>query len=76
MWGADAHHVEVVYGAAEFPRCCLAEALAEKVDRGELRVADALHIGQQVMRDNALELFPQLKDRLWEHKGKLKSPAK
>jgi hypothetical protein len=28
------------------------------------------------MRDNALELFPQLKDRLWKHKGKLKPPAK
>jgi hypothetical protein len=76
MWGADAHHVEGVYGAAEFTRRCLAEALAEKVERGELREADALRIGQQVTRDNALELFPQLRDRLWKHKGKLKPPAK
>ena len=60
----------------EFTRRCLAEALAEKVERGELREADALHIGQQVMRDNALELFPQLKDRLWKHKGKLKPATK
>ncbi|MBI3869328.1 MAG: amidohydrolase family protein [Verrucomicrobia bacterium] len=76
MWGADAHHVEGIYGATEFTRRCLAEALAEKVERGELREADALHIGRQVMRDNALELFPQLKDRLWKFKGKLTPHSK
>ncbi|MBI3414287.1 MAG: amidohydrolase family protein [Verrucomicrobia bacterium] len=76
MWGADAHHVEGIYGATEFTRRCLAEALAEKVERDELRESDALRIGQQVMRDNALELFPQLQDRLWKHKGKLKPPSK
>ena len=76
MWGADAHHVEGIYGATEFTRRCLAEALAEKVERGELREEHALHIGQQVMRDNALELFPQLKDRLWKHKGRLLPPSK
>ncbi len=75
MWGADAHHVEGIYGATEFTRRCLAEALAEKVERGELREDHALHIGRQVMRDNALELFPQLKDRLWKHQGKLKPPS-
>ena len=75
MWGADAHHVEGIYGATEFTRRCLAEALAEKVERGELREIDALLIGQQVMRDNALELFPQLKDRLWKHKAKLQPPT-
>ena len=51
-------------------------ALAEKVERGELREVDALPIGQEVMRDNALELFPQLKDPLWKHKGKLRPPSK
>ena len=70
MWGADAHHVEGIYGATEFTRRCLAEALAEKVERGELLEAEAFHIGRQVMRDNALELFPQLKERLWKHKEK------
>lgn len=75
MWGADAHHVEGIYGATEFTRRCLAEALAEKVERGELREEHALRIGQQVLRDNALELFPQLKDRLWKHKGKMKPPS-
>ena len=63
-------------GATEFTRRCLAEALAEKVERGELREVDALPIGQEVMRDNALELFPQLKDPLWKHKGKLRPPSK
>jgi len=76
LWGADAHHVEGIYGATEFTRRCLAEALAEKVERGELSLEQALHIGQQVLRDNALELFPRLKDRLWKHRGKLTAPAK
>ena len=76
MWGADAHHVEGIYGATEFTRRCLAEALAEKVERGELSEPQALHIGQQVLRDNALELFPQLKNRLWKHHGKLEPPRK
>ena len=76
MWSAAAHHVEGIYAATEVARRCLAEALAEKVERGELREEHALHMGQQVMCDNALELFPQLKDRLWKHKGKLKLSSK
>ena len=76
MWGSDAHHVEGVYAATEVTRRCLAEALAEKVERGELREEDARRIGQQVLRDNALELFPQLKDRLWKHKDKPELPAR
>jgi uncharacterized protein len=69
MWGADAHHAEGIYGATEFTRRCLAEVLAEKVDRGDLREEHALHIGRQVLRDNALALFPGLKQKLWKHKG-------
>ncbi|MSU61309.1 MAG: hypothetical protein EXS31_02770 [Pedosphaera sp.] len=76
MWGADAHHVEGIYAATEVTRRCLAEALAEKVERGELLEEHALRIGRQVLRENALELFPSLKDRLWKHKGKLKPPMK
>jgi hypothetical protein len=53
---------------------CLAEVLAEKVDCGDLKEEHALRIGRQVLRDNALELFPQLKDRLWKQKGKLTPP--
>ncbi|MHC4118589.1 MAG: amidohydrolase family protein [Planctomycetota bacterium] len=65
MWGSDTGTAEGIYGATEFTRQCLAEALAEKVIRGELREKDAEHIGRQIMRENALELFPQLKERLW-----------
>lgn len=75
MWGADVHNAEGIYGATEFTRRCLAEALAEKVERDELREDQALRIGTQVLRDNALELFPQLKDRLWKSKGPLKPPS-
>jgi hypothetical protein len=52
--------------------------LAERVDRGELAEEDARRIGKQVLRDNALALFPQIKGRLWKGKGKLtpeKSPG-
>jgi predicted TIM-barrel fold metal-dependent hydrolase len=65
MWGADCHHAEGIYAATEVTRRVLAEALAEKVQRQELREEDALRIGRQIMRENALELFPQLRSRLW-----------
>lgn len=65
MWGSDTGTAEGIYGATEFTRQCLAEALAEKVVRRELLEKDAQRIGRQVMRDNALELFPQLKEKLW-----------
>jgi len=65
MWGADTTPAEGIYAATEFTRQCLAEALAEKVERGELREDHALRIGRQVMRENALKLFPKLKRFLW-----------
>jgi hypothetical protein len=76
MWGADCNQAEGIYGATEYHRRCLCEVLAEKVSSGDVTEEDALRIGRQVMRDNALELFPQLKERLWKHKGvKLQPPA-
>lgn len=75
MWGADCNHAEGIYGATEFTRMCLAEVLAEKIDRGDLREEHALQIGRQILRDNALALFPQLKERLWKQKGKLMPPV-
>ncbi|MBM4075332.1 MAG: hypothetical protein FJ267_06790 [Planctomycetes bacterium] len=65
MWGADTVTAEGIYAATEFTRQCLAEALSEKVERGELREEQALRIGRQIMRDNALKLFPTLKRYLW-----------
>ncbi len=74
MWGADTHTAEGIYGATAMTRRCLAEVLTEKVAAGDLREEDALRIGRQILRDNALQLFPQLKDRLWKHKGPLQVP--
>ena len=69
MWGADCNHAEGIYGATEMTRRCLAEVLSERVDRGELHADHAHRIGRQILRDNALALFPQLKERLWKEKG-------
>jgi predicted TIM-barrel fold metal-dependent hydrolase len=71
LWGADCNHAEGIYGATELTRRCLAEVLAERVERGDLTEEHARRIGKQVLRDNALTLFPQLKERLWKGKGKL-----
>jgi hypothetical protein len=35
----------------------------------------AERIGRQILRDNELELFPQLKERLWKGKRELAAPA-
>jgi hypothetical protein len=70
MWGADCNHAEGIYGATEWTRRCLAEVLAEKVARRELREEHARRIGKQIMRNNALALFPQLKRQLWKEKQK------
>jgi predicted TIM-barrel fold metal-dependent hydrolase len=69
LWGADCNHAEGIYGATEFTRRCLAEVLAERVEGGELAEEHARRIGTQILRDNALALFPQLKGRLWKRKG-------
>ena len=66
MWGADTNTAEGIYSATEFTRQCLSEALAEKVQKGELKEKHAKRIGRQIMRDNALKLFPKLKRRLWK----------
>ncbi len=66
MWGSDQIDAEGIYAATEFTRRCLAEVLTERVIRGDLRYEDARRIGKQVLRDNALEMFPQLKTRLWK----------
>jgi hypothetical protein len=65
MWGADTVQAEGIYAATVWTRQCLAEALAEKVDRGELREEQAIAIGGQILRENALKLFPTLRRQLW-----------
>ena len=76
MWGADTVQAEGIYAATEFTRQCLAEALAEKVERGELREEHAEHIGRQILRENALAVFPKLKRQLWRGNEPLPEPAK
>jgi predicted TIM-barrel fold metal-dependent hydrolase len=66
LWGADCNHAEGIYGATIATRAALAEVLAEKVDRGDLAEDHAARIGRQILRENALSLFPQLKARLWK----------
>ncbi|MGQ9649575.1 MAG: amidohydrolase family protein [Phycisphaerae bacterium] len=75
MWGADCGHAEGVYGATELTRRCIAEVLVEKVAAGDLTEDQARRIGRQILRDNALTLFPVLKQHLWKHKGKKMTPA-
>jgi uncharacterized protein len=69
MWGSDSKSAEEIYGAVELMRRCWAEVLAERVDQGDLSEEEAQHIGRQVLRENALEMFPQLRQRLWKGKG-------
>jgi|GEM_PF-195939 arylsulfatase A-like enzyme len=64
--GTDNVHAEGTYGALEIVRLCIAEVLAEKVESGNLTEEDALRIGRQILRDNALKLFPTLRQRLWK----------
>lgn len=64
LWGGDTTHAEGIYGAVETYRRCLAEVLAEKVMRGDLKEKFARRIGRQILRENALELFPQLAERV------------
>jgi uncharacterized protein len=68
LWGADCNHAEGIYGATVITRQVLAEVLAEKVTRGDLLEEHAARIGRQVLRENALALFPELKKRLWKSK--------
>lgn len=78
LWGADCNHAEGIYGATVVTRRVLAEVLAEKVDRGELLEEHAARIGRQVLRENALKLFPSLRSRLWkeERRGSEDGPTR
>ena len=69
MWGADTVDAEGIYAATEFTRQCLGEALTEKVERGELLKSHAKRIGRQILRGNALQLFPKLNRMLWRKDG-------
>lgn len=67
LWGADCNHAEGIYGATVVTREVLAGVLAERVDSGELRMEHAKRIARQILRENALEVFPGLEAKLWRH---------
>lgn len=58
MWGADAVDAESIYAATEFTRQCLAEALAEKVERGELQETHVMAIPMKSGRLRLKTLHP------------------
>jgi len=64
LWGGDSVHPEGVYGGAVWTRRALAEALAGKVLRDEMREEQAVEIGRMILRENALSLYSKLPDRL------------
>jgi uncharacterized protein len=64
MWGSDMNTIEGTYGTTVFTRQCIYEALAEKVTDKELREEDAARIGRQILRENALAMFPSLRERV------------
>jgi len=74
LWGADCNHAEGIYGATEVTRQVLAKVLAERVDRGDLQIKDAQRIGRQILRENALMVFPGLKAKLWREKLQTMEP--
>jgi predicted TIM-barrel fold metal-dependent hydrolase len=64
MWGSDTRTIEGSYGMAVSARRCIVEALAEKVVAKELREEDARRIVRQILRANALAMFPSLRKRV------------
>jgi uncharacterized protein len=67
MWGSDMPTIEGTYGTTIYTRQCIYEALADKVLAKELREEDALRIGRQILRENALEMFPSLREMSKKH---------
>jgi len=63
--GADTVQAEGIYAATVWNRQCLSEAVAEKVDRGELREEQAIYICRQILRETALKLLPTMNRQLW-----------
>ena len=56
-FGSDVHFPELVYGHLLMARSCLADVLAEKVDRDFLSERCAIDLARKMMHDNAVELY-------------------
>jgi hypothetical protein len=62
-FGGDYATVENVVGHAAIARQGLAQALSELIEEGWLSEREALDLVAPLMRGNAIELFPSLRDR-------------
>src|SRR5438309_704682 len=69
MWGSNQITAEGIYGVTESTRRRLAEVVSEKVLSGDLREQDVRRMENEIFPDNALALFPDLKQRLWKRES-------
>jgi predicted TIM-barrel fold metal-dependent hydrolase len=56
-WGADTGYVEPHYGSLCVTRDCIARALAERIENGDLSRKRAVRLMQKLMHDNAAEVY-------------------
>ena len=56
-FGSDVRFPEMILGHLEMARSCVADVLAEKVEKDFLSEEEALSLGQRMFRDNGMELY-------------------
>jgi len=56
-FGSDVGYPEFVYGHLVMARSCLADVLADKVQRDLLSRETALDLARMMLRDNPMELY-------------------
>jgi len=56
-FGSDVRFPEMILGHLEMARSCVADVLAEKVEKDFLSEEEALSLAQRMFRDNGMELY-------------------
>ena len=56
-FGSDVHWPEFIYGHLVMARSCIADVLAQKMERDFLSKEVALDLVQKMLRDNAIGLY-------------------
>lgn len=56
-FGSDVRFPEMILGHLEMARSCVADVLAEKVEKDFLSEEEALFLGRRMFRDNGMELY-------------------
>ena len=69
MRGADAYHAEGIYGAPSSPVAVSPKYSPRRSIAVTFAKTTPTSIGRQILRDNALALFPQLQDQALEAQG-------